>query len=512
MRLLFVASEIYPLAKTGGLADVAASLPLALAGLGVDVRLMLPGYPSALDTAIPTGRHVALGDPLGCGEARLIEAVTPHGGLTVWLVDCPALYRRGGGPYQDDGNADWPDNHLRFALLSHAAACIALGRASEPWQPDVVHAHDWQTGLLPAILAAAGPQRPRTLFTIHNVAFQGNFPADTFPRLGLPSSMFSADGVEFYGQVSYLKAGLLYADKLTTVSPTYAHEILTPEYGCGLDGVLKTRAADLVGILNGVDYGLWSPDDRRQVPTPYSRDDMAGKQACKAALQAELGLDQSADSPLFVFVNRLTEQKMADALPEAVPAICAQGGQLAVFGRGDAAIESRLQAAAARLPGRAAVRIGYDESFARRMTAGGDSSLVPSRFEPCGLTQLYAMRFGAVPVVSRVGGLSDTVTDADDGAISAGTATGVVFDNVGPDGLMGALGRAGALYRKPESWRRVQHQAMTVDFGWSRSAARYLEIYAALAGRPLAEVRSLDARPPADAPADPPAEMRRARA
>ncbi|MGE0744219.1 MAG: glycogen synthase GlgA [Rhodospirillales bacterium] len=508
MRLLFVASEIYPLAKTGGLADVAASLPVALAEAGVDVRLMLPGYPSAMDTAIPTGRSVAIGDPLAVGETRLIEAVTPHGGLTVWLVDCPSLYRRGGGPYQDDGSTDWPDNHLRFALLSHAAARVALGQAGEAWRPDVVHAHDWQTGLVPALLAAAGPQRPQTLFTIHNVAFQGNFPAETFPRLGLPPWMFSADGVEFYGQVSFLKAGLRYADKLTTVSPTYAHEILTPEYGCGLEGVLQSRAADLVGILNGVDYGLWSPDDRRHVPAPYSTRDMAGKSACKAALQNELGLEPSPDAPLFVFVNRLTEQKMADALPDAVPAVCAQGGQLAVFGRGDASIEARLTAAAARFPGRAAVRIGYDEGFARRMTAGGDSSLVPSRFEPCGLTQLYAMRFGAIPVVSRVGGLSDTVTDADDGAISAGTATGVVFNEVRPDGLIAAIGRAGDLYRRHESWRRVQQSAMTVDFGWGRSAARYLEIYTALAGHPRAEAPAPDARPPREAPA----EARRARA
>jgi len=482
VRTLFVSSEIYPLAKTGGLADVSAALPAALAGQCTDMRLLLPSYVPALDQARLTGRDVDLGEILGFGPVRLLGARTPDSDLPLWLVDCPALFRRDGTPYQQANGADWPDNHLRFALFAHAAARLALDRAGQDWRPDVLHLNDWQTGLVPAILAAQARPRPRTLLTIHNVAFQGDFPGGVFPRLGLAPWLYSPDGIEFYGQVSFLKAGIRFADKLTTVSPTYAREILTPKRGCGLDGVLGTRARDLVGILNGVDYSVWSPTHGLNLAARFGPQDLVGKEACKASLQRELGLETSERAPLLVFVNRLTEQKMADVLPDAVASICRRGGQLAVLGRGDPGIEARVRAMGREQPGRVAVRIGYDEPSARRMKAGGDFSLVPSRFEPCGLTQLYAMRYGAVPIVSRVGGLSDTVVDTDDTTVSTDTATGVVFDAVDLSGLLGAIDRAFALFESDETLRQVRRRGMTVDFGWSRSAVRYRELYELLAG------------------------------
>lgn len=484
MRVLFASSEVYPLVKTGGLADVSAALPAALAALGVDVRLIMPGYTQAMDTAVRTGAAISLGDLLGVGEAYIVPARTPDSGLPLWLVDCPAIYCRAGGLYADADGRDWPDNALRFALLSHAVVRLATGVAGTGWQPELLHVNDWHLGLVPALLAARPKPKPPCLLTIHNLAFQGVFSAEVFPRLELPAAWFTPSGIEFYGLVSFLKAGIAFADHLTTVSPRYAREILTPEFGCGLDGLLRQRADHLVGILNGIDYNGWTPEDPAQIPFPFTARDLSGKNRCKAAIQEELGLLVNPDAPLIAFVNRLTEQKMADALPEIAPAIAARTAQLLICGEGDRSIEQTLRDLQDRFPGHIAVRTGYEESLTRRALAGADIMLAPSRFEPCGLTQMYAMRYGTIPIACRVGGLADTVVDQEeDQTAPPRRATGFLFDGPTVDQLNNAIERAWHVYREPIAWRAMQLRAMRQDFRWRRSAERYRNLYRALIGK-----------------------------
>lgn len=492
MRILMATPEIYGLAKTGGLGDVSAALPAALAELGAETRVLLPAYPQALD-ALEGSRTVArLGDPLGVGETRLLGGRIAPGGQSAWLVDCPNLFRRAGSLYQDAAGADWPDNHLRFALLARVGALLC-DRAASParWRPDVAHGNDWQTGLLPAYLAAAGGARPATVFTIHNLAFQGLFPAQVFPRLGLPAAAFAVNGVEYYGKVSFLKAGIYYSDRLTTVSPTYAREIQTAPEGRGLEGLLAARRGDLVGILNGVDYGVWDPATDRLLARTYGPQDLSGKAACKAALQEQLGLAPAPDAPMFAMIGRLTAQKGVDLLLDALPALLAAGAQLALLGGGEVALERSLRAAAAARPDRVAVHIGYDESLAHRIQGGADMIVAPSRFEPCGLTHLYGMRYGAPPIAHRVGGLADTVTDATAATLGDDAATGFLFDAPTAAALRGAAARALAMYRQPAAWRRLQLRAMRQDFGWPAVARKYLALYneltPAAAGRRRAE-------------------------
>jgi starch synthase len=490
MKILFVTAELYPLAKTGGLADVSAALPRALVAKGLDVRVLLPGYPAALGAAL--GKRVAadLGDILGLGRTRLISARSPDSGLPIWLIECPAMYHRAGGLYQDTDGRDWPDNPLRFGLLCRVAAAIARGEAGIDWVPEVVHANDWHAGLAPPMIAngdgagrgAGTAALPATLFTIHNMAFQGVFPADSLARLGLPAAMFAPDGFEYYGQVSYLKAGIRYSDRLTAVSPSYAREILTPEYGFGLEGVLQSRADALEGILNGIDHEVWTPSIDDNLPVHYDRDDLAPKSVCKAVVQRELGLDVAAGAPFISFVSRLTGQKMADLLPEIIPELAARGAQFALVGEGEPQVEATLREFRDRFPGSVHVSIGYDERLEHRLHAAADILLAPARFEPCGLSQMYAMRYGTVPVVRRTGGLADTVVNADGETLAAGTATGFSFDEATPAAMLGAVDRALALYGQPLTWRRLQIRAMAEDFGWDRSAERYLELYREMTG------------------------------
>jgi starch synthase len=484
-RVLFVSSEIFPLAKTGGLGDVSAALPAALARLGADMRLMLPGYPRALDLT-QGKRLVARLKTLPSG-GRLIEGRMPDSGLPVYLYDAPDLYRRDGTLYQDQHGRDWPDNHLRYAAFCHAAASVALGTADAQWRPEIVHANDWHSGLLPAILKARGPVDLATLFTIHNMAFQGNFPPNISSDLGLPAQMLSPEGIEFFGQVSFLKAGIRYSDRITTVSPTYAKEILTPEYGCGMEGLLKTRADDLVGILNGVDYSIWDPAVDTAIACRYTAENLRGKEHCKAALRQELGLDAS-NAPLIAFVNRLTQQKMADVVLEALPALIHDGAQFILHGQGDKSLEAAFLTAAQGRSSQVAVRIGYDESLAHRFIAASDISLTPSRFEPCGLTTMYAMRYGALPVTRRVGGLADTVVDAESEEAQDGSANGFLFDDETPEAMVACVRRAGRWFHGRD-WRRIQRSAMRHDFGWERSAKRYLSLY-----RDLVAALPLEAR------------------
>ena len=482
LRVLHAAAELHPWVRTGGLGDVIAALPPALAVVGADIRLVLPGFTPLLD-ALKPAEIARLRTPFFPERVRLMLATLPESGLLLYLIDHPPFYDRPGSPYQSSGGVDWPDNHRRFALLGWVAAALAQG-ADPQWRPGVLHCHDWHAGLAPAYLKAAGALAP-TVFTVHNLAYPGWFPATAFPDLALPASFLAIDGAEFYGGVSFMKAGLFYADRLTTVSPTYAREIQTPGYGAGFDGLLRGRADVLTGILNGVDPALWSPENDALLPQRYGIDDAsAGKGAAKAALMRRFGLRGDAKQPLFGAVSRLTPQKGLDLLLDALPELIELGGNLVVLGTGDADLEAGFTTAAADYPGRIGVVLGYDDPLSHLIVAGSDALLLPSRFEPCGLTQLYALRYGALPVVRRTGGLADTVVDANATTLADHRATGFSFDEVSPEGLLGAVERAVALYRDQATWRRVMRQAMTQDFSWRAAAQRYMALYKDFAQAP----------------------------
>lgn len=480
--MLFATAEAYPLAKTGGLADVSRSLPLALLRLGLDIRLLMPGYPGASLRLLNPKIVTRIPSALGVADATLVEGQLPDSDLPVYLIDSPSLYRRPGGLYQNEEGREWPDNALRFAFLSHVGAAIALGQILPRWAPDLVHANDWHAGLLPLYLTLAGGLKPATVFTTHNMAFQGNFPSHWLSKIGIPDACFQSQGVEFYDQISFLKAGLRYADRVTTVSPTYAKEILTAEFGCGMEGVLRQRGDEFSGILNGIDDGLWDPSSDPALPRNFHAADIAGKRVCKAALQAEMGLAIRPDTPLIGFVSRMTHQKMADVLLDALPRLLEHDVQFVALGEGDPAIEAGMAKIAAAHPGKAAANIGYEEATAHRLQAGSDILLAQARFEPCGLTQLYALKYGTLPVVRRTGGLADTVVDANPQTLADRSATGFVFDEPDPEALQGAIGRALSLYRERLIWRRLQLQAMAQDFSWHVSAKRYAALYSAASG------------------------------
>jgi starch synthase len=479
LRALHVAAELYPWVKTGGLGDVVAALPPALVGQGVDTRLCLPGFPAFLD-AFHLTDAVRIVTPFAAERVRVALAYLPGSRVAAYLVDHPAFYDRPGSPYGATDGRDWPDNHRRFALLGWVAA--ALGQGADPnWRPDIVHAHDWHAGLASPYLKAGASPVP-SIFTVHNLAYQGFFPAGVFPELSLPGNFYSIDGIEFYGGLSFLKAGLFYADRLTTVSPTYAREIQTPEFGAAFDGLLRGRADTLSGILNGVDPVVWDPAKDAALPQPYGLDDApAGKAAAKAALRKRLYLDDTAGGPLFGIVSRLTPQKGLDLLLAALSGLVEGGGQLAMLGAGDRDLETGFDDATRTHHGRVGVEIGYDEELARLIMAGSDVVVVPSRFEPCGLTQLYALRYGALPLVRRTGGLADTVVDATPARLRDKTATGFVFDAATPEALAEAIARAGALYKSRARWRQMMRQAMTRDFSWAKAAQEYAVLYRELA-------------------------------
>ncbi|MGE3782823.1 MAG: glycogen synthase GlgA [Alphaproteobacteria bacterium] len=481
MRVLHAAAELYPWVKTGGLGDVMAALPPALGAAGADIRLVLPGFAEFLDIFELT-EIVRLRTPFAAERVRIALARVPDGAIAAYLVDHPAFYDRPGTPYQAPDGSDWPDNHRRFALLGWAAAALARG-ADPAWRPDLLHCHDWHAGLAPAYLRAEGAVVP-SVFTVHNIAYQGYFPAAFFTDLALPPNFFATDGVEFYGGLAFLKAGLFYADRLTTVSPTYAREIQTPAFGWGLDGLLRTRAAELTGILNGVDPSIWSPENDAFLPVPFSADDddLADKSEAREALAHRFDLDtdnggDDAGGPLFGAVTRLTPQKGLDLLLAALPGLVALGGRLVLLGSGDAGLEAGFRAAAQSHPGKVAVEIGYDDALSHLIIGGSDSIVVPSRFEPCGLTQLYALRYGSPPVVRRTGGLADTVIDANAVTLADGAATGFAFDDETPEALLSAMQRAIELYGDRAAWRRLMRRGMTRDFSWTASARQYQALY-----------------------------------
>ena len=475
-KILFVTSEAQPLMKTGGLGDVCGGLPQALHTLGADVRLLLPGYRDSLQRAGRLKMVAQLSLPPLAQPVTLLEGKLPGTRVTVWLIDFPPAYDRPGNPYLNVHGYPWHDNAARFALLARVAVAIARDTAGLAWRPEVVHAHDWQAGLVPALLAA-DTARPATVFTIHNLAYQGLFSHETFLSLRLPPSLWSLHALEFHGQMSFIKGGIAFADRITTVSPTYAREIQTPEHGYGLDGLLRHRAARLSGILNGIDARVWNPARDPHLVSRYSMRRLAYKEPNKAALQKEFNLPVDADVAVLGLVNRLVQQKGVDILLDALPSLMALPLQIVVLGSGEAQYEQALRAQAARYPKRLAVLAGYDEAVAHRIQAGADMFLMPSRFEPCGLSQLYSLRYGTVPIVRRVGGLADTVIEASVANIAAGTATGIVFEEASAAALTGAVRRALALYRDRRAWKQIQLTGMRQDFSWRHSAGEYLRLH-----------------------------------
>lgn len=479
LSVLSVASEAVPLVKTGGLADVAGALPAAVAPHGVEMTTLLPFYP-AVEAARGKLKVVhewtsLLGEP-----ARLLSGKL--GRHKLLLLDCPAMFAREHGPYGDGAGKDWADNWHRFAAFGRAAADVASG-AVKGRKFDLVHAHDWQAAMTLAYLRFASdkPDLPAVM-TIHNMAFQGYYEARIFPELGLPAAAWSVDGVESYAGVGFLKAGMQAANVITTVSPTYANEIRQPDFGMGLEGLITMRGDRVRGILNGIDPAVWSPVSDPVIPARYTHKTLAKREKNKRAIEVEFDLDES-NGPLFAVISRLTWQKGMDVLPEVLDHLVGIGGRLALLGSGDAVIEKALHEAAARHPGRIGLRIGYDEALSHQLQAGADAILVPSRFEPCGLTQLYGLAYGCVPVVARTGGLSDTVIDANPAALAAEVATGVQFDGVHYHALRAAIDRVIALYHQPRVWRRVQRNGMKADFSWDASGQAYADLYRELTGK-----------------------------
>jgi starch synthase len=481
LRVLYVTSECAPWIKTGGLADVSAALPPALEACGVDVRILMPLYASVR----PQLTHAAVRAQLPANGPRpaasLVEAPLPSG-TPAWLLDAAELYERDGGPYVDATGRDWPDNARRFAALARTAADIARGVDGLDWVPDVVHAHDWQAGLAPAYVHFDGT-RAATMTTIHNLAFQGIFPADTLRMVGLPPESWSIDGVEYYGQLSFLKAGLYYADAITTVSPTYAEEIRREPLGMGLQGLLAARRDALTGILNGIDTATWDPARDAALPRAFDASHPQGKATSKRALQARAGLPQEADVPLLAMVSRLTEQKGVDLVLALAEQLRQTPLQLVVLGTGDRLFEEALLELAEAQPLRVSVRIGFDEAYAHLIEGGADIFLMPSRFEPCGMNQMYSQRYGTIPVVHGTGGLRDSVIDCAPETLADKSASGFVFDTPTLPAFAEAVQRALTAYADRRLWRALQKNGMARDFSWAASARKYADLYGSLAAR-----------------------------
>lgn len=479
MQVLHVCSEVFPILKTGGLADVTAALPPALEKLGIENRVLVPGFPAFINKLLDKQHISSLPAKFGASSVDLYIGKMPDSGVKVYVIDAPSLYSRDGNPYADQDNQAYSDNYLRFALLGWVAARIAEG-LDQSFRPSVVHGHDWHAGLVPAYLKASNMYNGtnvKSVFTVHNLAYQGIFPFSVFSELDLPAQFMSVEGLEFYGNISFLKAGLHFADKITTVSPTYAQEIQTREQGCGLEGLISGRKDDLSGILNGVDPSIWNPKKDKLIIQNYSISRIENKLDCKKALQTFYGLKTQNLAPLFGIVTRLTEQKGLKLVLAGVDKILEQGGQLVVLGSGDKELENAFVELAKKYPKSIAAHIGYDEEQAHRVIAGSDVILVPSRFEPCGLTQLYGLIYGTLPLVHKVGGLADTVTDSSLENLADDIATGFVFDKFTQADYNLAIKRAFALYNRKNDWKKVRKTAMSQNFGWDVAAEKLLEIY-----------------------------------
>jgi starch synthase len=475
-RILFVTSELYPYVKTGGLGDVSSSLPLALQKGGTDIRLFVPGYPNILKSLSNFIEIASFPVYFGAPDMRILFGKLSNG-MAAYVLKADAFFDRA-SPYVDAAGRDWPDNHLRFAAFCRAAADLYL--FDKAWQPDLIHCNDWQTGLIPAYLSERPGPKPATAMTIHNLAYQGLFPAHVFGQLGLPRNSFAMNGVEFHGQVGFLKAGLYYADQLTTVSPTYAREILTPEYGCGLDGLLRSREHNLSGILNGIDQDVWNPQTDPYLERRYDSEALRGRDKNKESLLRNFGLNAAPQQPLFAVIGRLTPQKGFDLVLDAVPNLLRQNASVIFMGQGEAGLENRIRDLAKANPGRVAAHIGYNEVMEHRLHGGADAVIMPSRFEPCGLVQLYSLRYGSLPIVRRTGGLADTVINAGMKAFNT-SGTGLMFEEANSAVLQNTLMRTIGLYRNRRAWRRMQRNAMAQDFSWTVAAGKYASLYQATA-------------------------------
>lgn len=473
MNVLFVASECAPFVKTGGLADVIGAVPKALAPLGVSVRIMMPAYP-AMAKLLSQGTVLQKFSDLHGGEARLVGVQAE--GLDLMLLDAPHLFDRPGNIYLGPDGRDWGDNHLRFGALSLVASRAATDGIGG-WKPDLVHAHDWQAGLIPVYLHQTKKKTPPCILTIHNVAFQGLFDAGVGSVLGLSDALFTPEGTEYHGKIGFLKAGIAFSDMITTVSPTYARELLLPEYGMGLQGLLQARKSQLTGILNGIDLDVWNPADDPALVESYTSATLGKKAANRAEIEKRFALSSNPAAPLFCVISRLTTQKGLDLLVEALPGLVGRGARLAVLGTGEKWIEAAFVGAAHQYKGSVGVIIGYDEALSHLLQGGSDAILVPSRFEPCGLTQLYGLRYGTIPVVARTGGLADTVIDANAAALEAECATGVQFAPVTAAALDSAIDRTCDLFKQPDVWDKIVRRAMSHPVGWDRSASAYLDLY-----------------------------------
>ena len=475
-KILFVTSEAYPLIKTGGLGDVAGSLPAALKAQRKDVRIIMPAYRDAMRKAEKLGFVSFHMD--GVPETvRLLEGRLPGTTVKLLLVDSPAHFDRPGGPYCDPDGHDWADNAERFATFARAVTAVALNKAELDWQPDIVHCNDWQSGLVPALLSPH-PNRPATIFTIHNLAYHGHFDAVKFQSLKLPHYLWGMQGLEFHGGLSFIKGGLVFSDMINTVSPTYAEEIRTPHFGYGLNGLLNHRDDRLVGILNGVDYKQWNPANDPHLAYHFDSHHLEGKSKNKLALQKQFGLPQQADTPLLGLVGRLVEQKGIDLVLSIIPQLVELNTQLVVLGTGNKQFQAELEEAAAKYPQQVAVHVGYSEALAHQIEAGADMFLMPSRFEPCGLNQIYSLRYGTTPIVRHTGGLADTVIDASDDNIKQGKASGFQFEHANAAELLRACERAISIYRQqPKAWHKIITTGMRQDFSWKQSAKHYLDLY-----------------------------------
>lgn len=474
MKILFAASEIYPLIKTGGLADVAGALPVALRKKGHDVKLIMPAYQGILEKVAPIQKSINLGNPFGVGDLLLLETHIPENDTPIWLLQCQALYEREDGPYVDRNGIDFEDNHIRFAALSWAAATLALHGELMNWQADILHLNDWQTGFAAAYLESWKTEHIPVVTTVHNLRYNGSFDMNQFSTMHLSPELLSMHGMEFYGRFSGLKAGLVYADAVTTVSPTYAKEILTPEYGDGLDGTLRAMQDRLVGILNGVDYDQWSPEKDPLIPHNYGVDTLNQKQANKLALLQENSLSENLNQPVFGVVSRLTEQKGLDLVLQVMPALLEKGARLVVLGSGDKYLENQYLELQSNYPDQVAVRIGYFEDYSHRLQAGIDALLIPSRFEPCGLTQLYALKYGTLPLVRQTGGLADTVFEEGE------RSNGFVFKDANAASLQAAMERCIECFRDANLWQKKQENAMNYDYSWEAVTDQWISLYESL--------------------------------
>ncbi|PKO46030.1 MAG: glycogen synthase GlgA [Betaproteobacteria bacterium HGW-Betaproteobacteria-22] len=482
MKVLFVSSEVFPLIKTGGLADVSGSLPTALQQLGVDIRILMPGYPSVLQQlknlqAITPIHHLP-----HIGHAELLIGNIENTDTQVYVIQAPQLYERDGGPYSDVRGDAWQDNPIRFGVLSKIAAILASPNSPvKNWQPHIVHCNDWQTGLAPAYMKLTEHSMAKSVISLHNMAFQGCYPPHWVTTLGLPSAGFSIEGFEYHGQLSFLKAGIFYADAISTVSPRYAKEIQTAAFGFGLEGILSKRGDEIKGILNGIEPEEWNPKNDIHLPANYHAGDMSGKALVKQSLQSQLGLTIDADAPLLGVVSRLTYQKGLDMLLPNLQKLLDLGCQFALLGGGEKDLEHAFADIAAKNPGKASVTIGYNEPLSHRIMAGCDMFIMPSRFEPCGLNQMYGLAYGTPPIVNATGGLADSVTDTNTAHLENKTANGFVMVEASADGLIACVLRALEIFRnQPTTWAQIVHNGMSQDLSWKHSAKEYLVMYQAL--------------------------------